>query len=112
MIPVLLARAAARARTLLFVFLFPTIMSAQVPEKWFTQPMLLEGTRYSQMYAFVNKNIPPLPQFRLLAERQAYRQRTRTEILRLLEVDDILAEYKLKLHSATATRNLSARPVA
>ena len=69
------------------------LSGAEVSEKWFT--IMPEPARQSQMYAWVNANIPPLPQFRTLGEWQAYKAKIRPRILSTLGIDDILAKHTL-----------------
>ncbi len=81
----------------------PFCFLLQLPSQWFTEPILPEAIRKSQMYAFVNANIPPLPRFKTLAEWQQYKLRIKPQLLRLLGIDDILAEYKLRVVQKGAT---------
>lgn len=67
----------------------------QFPGAWVTRPLLPAETSRSQMHAFVNAGIPPLPKFSTLDEWEVYRTETRRRILRLIGVDDILAKHKL-----------------
>ena len=65
------------------------LAGAQPPEKWFAAPVLPAAARQSQMYAWVNANISPLPRFRTLQEWQAYKAKIKSRILSTLGVDDI-----------------------
>ncbi|WP_437222449.1 alpha/beta hydrolase family protein [Planctomicrobium sp. SH661] len=72
---------------------------AQPPAAWMAEPILLPQARSSQMYAYVNANIPPLPEFETLDEWQRYRAETKARILRLLGIDDILENHRLRVMS-------------
>lgn len=73
------------------------LASAQIPEDWLAKPILPEQMRRSEMYAFVNQNIPALPKFTTLDEWQRYRAKVRRELLKLIGIDDILATHKFKV---------------
>jgi dienelactone hydrolase len=81
-------------RSLWAGLLLAATLGAQLPEDWFQKPILQEPVRRSQMYAFVNANIPPLPVFRSVEDWERHRKETGTRILRLLGIDDILAKHK------------------
>ncbi|HWQ55945.1 MAG TPA: alpha/beta hydrolase family protein [Bryobacteraceae bacterium] len=79
---------------------------AQVPENWFSEPMLPEQMRQSEMYGFVNANIPALPTFNSLEEWKTYKAQIRSRILRLLGIDDVLARHSLRvIHRNTLQRD-------
>ncbi len=80
-----------------FLLLSGVTLFAQFPEGWVTAPVLPEQTRRSEMYAFVNANIPELPQFHSLAQWETYRSVTRGRILRLIGIEDVLATHSLKV---------------
>src|ERR1022692_2937112 len=71
---------------------------AQLPTDWFTKPILPEATCRCQMYSFVDKNIPDLPRFHSLDEWRKYEAQVRPRLLRLIGIDDILAQYQLKVN--------------
>ncbi|MGD0774309.1 MAG: acetylxylan esterase [Candidatus Solibacter sp.] len=71
--------------------------AGQPPAKWFLEPVLPEPIGRSEMYAFVNANIPPLPRFSSLEHWTAYKARTKQHILQLLGIDDILRTHRLKV---------------
>ena len=77
--------------------LLATAALGQLPPEWFTKPILPETTRRCQMYSFVDENIPALPHFSTLAEWRRYKAQLKPRILRLIGIDDILADYRLKV---------------
>jgi dienelactone hydrolase len=80
--------------------------AAQIPEAWVSTPILPEPARRSQMYAFVNANIPPLARFQSVEEWKRYKTQTRAAIRRLLGIDDILAKHKPRfIHKGTMARD-------
>jgi dienelactone hydrolase len=72
-------------------------LAAQSLEKWLVEPVLPEDTRTSQMYAYVDAHIPPLPRFHSVTEWENYKAQLRPRILHLLGIDDILAKHTLKV---------------
>jgi dienelactone hydrolase len=72
-------------------------LAAQIPARWFAEPVMPAEMRRSEMYAFVNANIPPLPRFASLDQWKAYKATLKPRILRLLGIDDVLVKDKLKL---------------
>lgn len=70
---------------------------AQIPSAWFTTPLLPESVRQSQMYSYVDANIPPLPEFTSLEEWLEYKKQLRPRLLALIGIDDILEKYKLNV---------------
>ncbi|MFN7922262.1 MAG: acetylxylan esterase [Bryobacteraceae bacterium] len=68
----------------------------QTVPSWITDPILPEPVRKTQMRAFVDANIPPLPRFKTIAEWESYRTSIRAELLRLLGIDDIVFNRKLR----------------
>ncbi|HWB98077.1 MAG TPA: acetylxylan esterase, partial [Bryobacteraceae bacterium] len=67
------------------------------PGEWFTNPILQAQERQSAMYAYVSRNIPPLPRFQTLEAWQSYKPKLRSRLLRLLGIDDILAQNQLRV---------------
>lgn len=75
--------------------LCPQASLGQFPPGWVTGPMLPGEMARSQMYAFVNASLPPLPWFPTLEEWKKYRGDVKARILRRIGADDILAKHKL-----------------
>ncbi|MCL4854377.1 MAG: hypothetical protein KJZ78_23710, partial [Bryobacteraceae bacterium] len=71
------------SRSLALLLVSGLELAAQIPAHWLTEPVLPEATRRGQMYAYVNANIPPLPQFRSLPEWERYRVTVKRDLLRL-----------------------------
>lgn len=85
------------SRSLALLLVSGLELAAQIPAHWLTEPVLPEATRRGQMYAYVNANIPPLPQFRSLPEWERYRVTVKRDLLRLLGIDDILRTHRLQV---------------
>ena len=70
---------------------------AQIPPEWFTRPLLPEAVRHSQMYSYVDANIPSLPRFASVEQWRLHKSQLKPRLLSLIGIDDILGKYSLKV---------------
>jgi hypothetical protein len=72
---------------------------AQIPSERLTRPLLPEWVRHSQMYSYVDANIPEVPRFPSVEEWRLFKSQLKPRLPSLIGIDDILEKYSLKVIS-------------
>jgi cephalosporin-C deacetylase-like acetyl esterase len=93
-------------RVAILLFCSAVLQAQAPPSSWYSGAFMPDPMRRHQMHSWVTANIPPLPRYASLDEWKRERGALRQRLLRLLGIDDILANHKLEVvHKGTLDRD-------